>query len=307
MSTTHIEQFRVAIEASGMVPPDHIEPDGRLKRFSPAGKRGDLAGWCVLFDDGVAAGVFGNWKTGLHSTWCGKSSDVMTEAERHALRQHLRTAKLQRDAELAQRHQEASYTAMQRWQAAAPAVQHPYLLAKGVRAHGLRIDGSQLLVPVRNGGVLTSLQTIYPDSAKRFLSGGRTRGGYHAIGTLVQAQALVLAEGYATAATVFEATGLPVAMCFNSGNLLAVARTLRSKHPELALLVAADDDHRTEGNPGITAATDAALSVGGLVVKPQFPAHRPPKATDFNDLAALAGLSAVRACFAESMEGIAPC
>ena len=305
MSSTHIEQFRVAIEASGMVPPDHIEPDGRLKRFSPAGKRGDLAGWCVLFDDGVAAGVFGNWKTGLHSTWCSKSSDVMTEAERHALRQHLRTAKLQRDAELAQRHQEASYTAMQRWQAAAPAVQHPYLLAKGVRAHGLRIDGSQLLVPVRNGGVLTSLQTIYPDGAKRFLSGGRTRGCYHSIGVL--AQVLVLAEGYATAATVFEATGLPVAVCFNSGNLLAVARTLRSKHPELALLVAADDDHRTEGNPGITAATDAALSVGGLVVKPQFPAHRPPKATDFNDLAALAGLSAVRACFAESMEGIAPC
>ena len=306
MSAAHIEQFRAAIEAAGMVPPDHIEADGRLKRFSPTGKRGDVAGWCVLFDDGVTAGVFGNWKTGLHSTWCSKSSDVMTEAERHALRQHLRTAKLQREAELVQRHQEASNTAMQRWQAAAPAVQHPYLLAKGVSAHGLRIDGDRLLVPVRDAkGTLASLQTIYPDGAKRFLSGGRTRGCYHSIGAL--AQVLVLAEGYATAATVFEATGLPVAACFNSGNLLAVARALRNKHPELALLVAADDDHRTEGNPGITAATDAALSVGGLVVKPQFPAHRPPKATDFNDLAALAGLSAVRACFAESMEGIAPC
>ena len=306
MSTAHIDQFRAAIEAAGMVPPDHIEPDGCLKRFSPTGKHGDLAGWYVLFCDGITAGVSGNWKTGLHSTWCAKSDNVMTEAERHALRQHLRAAKLQRDAELVLRHQEASHSAMQRWQAAAPAVQHPYLQAKGVSAHGLRIDGNRLLVPVRSSdAALASLQTIYPDGTKRFLPGGRMRGCYHAMGAL--GTVLVLAEGYATAATIFEATGLPVAVCFNSGNLLAVARALRSKHPALALLVAADDDHRTEGNPGLHAATAAALAVGGFVVKPQFPAHRPPKATDFNDLAALAGLGAVRACFAESMEGITTC
>lgn len=91
---------------------------------------------------------------------------------------------------------------------------------------------------------------------------------------------------------------LIVAVAFNSGNLLPVAVALRAKYPELALVVAADDDHRTEGNSGITAATAAALAVGGFVVKPLFPADRPPKATDFNDLAALAGLGAVRARFA---------
>ena len=301
-----LDQFRAAIKAAGMEPPDTLHADGQLHRFSPTGKRADLAAWYVLHDDGLAAGVYGCWRTGMQATWCSKSDTALTEAERVALREQVRSAQRQRDAEQALRRQQASHTAMQRWTAAAPAVQHPYLLAKGVGAHGLRVEGGLLLVPLRTtDAALASLQTIYPDGTKRFLPGGRMRGCYHAIGAL--GAVLVLAEGYATAASIFEATGLPVAVCFNSGNLLPVAAALRAKHPALALLVAADDDHRTDGNPGLHAATAAALAVGGLVVKPQFPSHRPPKATDFNDLAALAGPGAVRACFAESMEGMTPC
>ena len=97
-----------------------------------------------------------------------------------------------------------------------------------------------------------------------------------------------------------------MAVAFDSGNLLPVAAALRAKYPALLLALAADDDHRTEGNPGLSAATAAAWAVGGFVVKPQFPADRPPKASDFNDLAALAGLDAVRACFAELLEAM-PC
>ncbi len=306
MTAAHLDPFRAAIEAAGMVPPDHIEANGLLHRFSPTGKRGDLAAWYVLHDDGLAAGVYGCWRSGLQATWCSKSEHAMTQAERLALREQVRSAQRQRDAEQALRQQQASHTALQRWQAAAPAVQHPYLQAKGVRAHGLRIEGEWLLVPLRTtGAVLASLQTIRADGSKRFLGGGRTRGCYHAIGH--PKGVLVVAEGYATGATVHECTGHAVAVAFNSGNLLAVASALRQKYPELALLVAADDDHRTEGNPGLSAATAAALAVGALLVKPQFPADRPPQATDFNDLAALAGPGAVRACFAESMEGMTPC
>lgn len=297
-----LDQFRAAIKAAGMEPPDTLHADGHLHRFSPTGKRSDRAAWYVLHNDGLAAGVFGCWRSGLQSTWCGKPECDLTEAERSAQREQVRAAQRQRDTEQALRRQQASHTAMQRWQAAAPAVQHPYLLAKGVGAHGLRVEGGLLLVPLRTtDAALASLQTIRPDGTKRFLPGGRMRGCYHAIGAL--GAVLVLAEGYATAASIFEATGLPVAVCFNSGNLLPVARALRRKYPELVLLVAADDDHRTDGNPGLHAATAAALAVGGLVVKPQFPSRRPPKATDFNDLAALAGPGAVRACFAELLEG----
>ena len=132
------------------------------------------------------------------------------------------------------------------------------------------------------------------------LPGGRVKGCYHAIAK--PHGALVVAAGYATAASVHEATGHAVAVAFNTANLLPVCRALREKYPRLALLLAADDDHRTEGNPGLSAATEAALAVGARVVRPQFPADRPPKATDFNDLAALAGLGAVRACFDELLK-----
>lgn len=300
-----LDQFRAAIKAAGMEPPDTLHADGHLHRFSPTGKRSDRAAWYVLHTDGVAAGVFGCWRTGLQSTWCSKPECDLTEAERSAQREQVRAAQRQRDTEQALRRQQASHTAMQRWQAAAPAVQHPYLAVKGVSAHGLRVQGGTLLVPVRSAaGVLTSLQTIYSDGTKRFLPGGAVQGCYHALGALTGT--LVVCEGFATGASIFESTGLPVAVCFNSGNLLPVARALRCKYPALALLVAADDDWRTEGNPGLTAARHAALAVGAQVVAPQFPAERPPKATDFNDLAALAGPGTVRACFAELLEGT-PC
>lgn len=295
------DQFAQAMASAGLTPPDAIHADGLLHRFSPTGKRGDLAAWYVLHDDGVSAGVFGCWRSGLQETWCSRADSALTPAERQALLEKVRAAQRQRDAEQALLHQQAGAVALLRWRAAGPAGQHPYLAAKGVRAHGLRADADRLLVPLRDtSGTLASLQTIYPDGSKRFLLGGRMRGCYHAIGTL--GGALVVAEGYATGASIHEATGLPVAVAFNAGNLLPVARALRRKHHTLALLVAADDDWRTEGNPGMTAAQHAALAVGAGVVVPHFPADRPPKATDFNDLAALAGLDAVRACFAESLE-----
>lgn len=295
------EQFAQAMASAGLTPPDAIHADGLLHRFSPTGKRGDLAAWYVLHEDGVAAGVFGCWRTGLQETWCNRAESALTPAERQALLEKVRAAQRQRDAEQVLLHKQAGAVALLRWRAAGPAEQHPYLAAKGVRAHGLRADADRLLVPLRDtSGTLASLQTIYPDGSKRFLLGGRMRGCYHAIGTL--GSALVVAEGYATGASIHEATGLPVAVAFNAGNLLPVARELRRRHRALDLLVAADDDWRTEGNPGMTAAQHAALAVGAGVVVPHFPADRPPKATDFNDLAALAGLGAVRACFAESLE-----
>ena len=155
-----------------------------------------------------------------------------------------------------------------------------------------------MLVPLRDtAGKLHSLQTITPDGEKRFK--GRMKGCYHAIGSKPD-DMLVIAEGYATGASIHEATGWPVAVAFNAGNLGPVAMALHKAYPALTLVMAADDDHhQTEGNPGLTAARQAALAVGGFVVAPQFPADRPPKATDFNDLAAIAGLSAVRTCFFE--------
>ena len=303
MSAAIEAAFQAAIAATGLTPPEAIHADGLLHRYSATGKRGDTSAWYVLHLDGLAAGVFGCWRAGLTSTWCSKPVDTLSEAERSAHRERIKAMQRQRDAEEKQRQQSEADKARTRWLAADTRCNHPYLARKGVQAHGIRQDGNTLLVPLRDtAGVLHSLQTITQDGDKRFK--GRMRGCYHPMGR--PQGMLVVAEGYATAASIHEATGHAVACAFNAGNLLPVAAALRAKYPALLLVLAADDDHRTEGNPGLAAATAAALAVGGFVVRPQFPADRPPRATDFNDLAALAGLGAVRACFAELLEAM-PC
>ena len=304
MNITAIEQhFSAAIAGAGLQPPDDVRADGQLHRFSTTGKRGDTSAWYVLHADGIAAGVFGCWKAGLTSTWCSKAADDMTEAERSAHRERIRAMRAQRDADEKQRHQCEADKAGSRWLAAATRCQHPYLTRKGVRAYGIRQDGDVLLVPLRcTAGLMHSLQSITADGDKRFK--GRMKGCYHAIGR--PQGVVIVGEGYATCASIHAATGHAVACAFNAGNLLPVAVALRRKYPDLVLVLAADDDHRTEGNPGVTAATAAALAVGGYVVKPLFSAARLPGHTDFNDLHSLDGLAAVRACFAELWEGI-PC
>lgn len=292
-----IEHFRFAMIAAGLGAPDVIHDDGLIHRFSPDGKRGGLSAWYVIYSDGNPAGAAGCWKAGLHFTWGAKPENAMTPAERDAHRQRIKAMRLQRDETEANRQLEEADKAIARWHEGSRPKAHPYLARKGVQACGIRQDGQTLLIPLRDtAGKLHSLQTITPDGEKRFR--GRVKGCYHAIGCK-SGDLLVIAEGYATGATVHEATGWPVAVSFNAGNIGPVAVALHKAYPALTLVMAADDDHLTLGNPGLTAARQAALAVGGLVVVPQFPAHRPEKATDFNDLAALAGLSAVRACFFE--------
>ena len=187
------------------------------------------------------------------------------------------------------------------WKASTPAPDdHPYLVRKGIKAHGLRLYKGALVAPMRADAELHSLQFIRADGTKRFLKGGRVAGCYCNIGDANGAAALCIGEGFATAASIYEATGLPVAVSFNAGNLEPVAKSLRAKFPNVSVIVCADDDIRTEGNPGITKATTAARSVGGKVAIPDFGVDRPDGATDFNDLAEHRGLQAVERAIANA-------
>ncbi len=298
--TDPTEQFRGAILAAGLNPPDEIHPDGTLHRFPGNGRRGDNSGWYVLHTDGVPAGAFGCWREGFTQDWCSKTPDTMTQAEREAHRQRVAAMRQQREADTAERQQQAAQTAATRWQVATPVTAHPYLTAKGVNAYGLRLEGEGLLIPMRDAaGTLHSLQVIDPGGGKRFQSGGRVKGCYHPIGK--PDGVLIVCEGYATGASIHEATGHAVAVAFNAGNLLEVAQALHGKYPALRLILAADDDWRTDGNPGMTKAKEAAQAVDGGLAIPTFPADRPDKATDFNDLHRLSGPQAVRECIEQAV------
>lgn len=172
-------------------------------------------------------------------------------------------------------------------------MKHPYLAAKTIRPFGIRQLRESLLVPVRDAaGTLHGLQFILPDGTKRFKSGTAVTGCYHALGR--PNGRILIAEGFATGATLHEITGHAVACAFNAGNLKAVAEALKRKYPDTVLFICADDDQATAGNPGLTKASEAARAVDGLLVVPCFPDTRKQQDTDFNDLARLAGTEAVR-------------
>ncbi len=293
--TPATEQFRAAIHGAGLHPPEVIEPDGKLHRFASNGKRGDDGGWYVLHGDGLPAGAFGDWRSGINETWSAEVGRNLTPTEQAAHRARIEAMRREREAEDTRRHAEAASKAATIWKAAKPALEdHPYLVKKSIKTHGLRVHGGALVIPMRDGAELHSLQFIDPDGDKRFLTGGRVTACYYSIGTTKEAKKLCIAEGFATGATIHEATGYPVAVAFNAGNLEAVARALRAKQPGLALILCADDDAATEGNPGLTKATAAARSIDARVAIPDFGADRPEGATDFNDLALHRGAEAVK-------------
>jgi len=195
-----------------------------------------------------------------------------------------RAEKVRREAEAqrVERQEKAAQRAQKLLSAASlEAGRHAYLVKKQVGAHGVNFDGYRLLIPMRAiEGRLWNLQCIDPRGGKRFLAGGRVTGLFHGIGRLV-ASTLVICEGYATGATLYEETGHAVAVAFNAGNLKPVAQALRERYPEASLILAADNDRHTPGNPGVAKAHEAALAVGGRVAVPEFDDDEP--GTDWND------------------------
>lgn len=294
------QQFRDAIQAAGLSPPDVIESDGKLRRFASNGKHGDDAGWYLMYGDGIPAGSFGDWRTGLAQTWRADIGRTPTPAEEAAHLARIERARREREADDAARKTAAASNALSIWNAAKPVTSHPYLSRKQVKAYGLRVKDDRLIVPMRDGGEIHSLQFIDADGEKRFLTGGRVKGSYHSIGK--PDRVLCVCEGFATGATIHEATGHAVAVAFNAGNLEPVTMALRAKFPALQLIVCADDDAQTPGNPGLSKATAAAKSAGALLAIPDFGANRPEGASDLNDLGALLGLDAVKQAIARAIE-----
>jgi putative DNA primase/helicase len=203
----------------------------------------------------------------------------------------------------------AAEQALALWEASSEVIDRnaaPYLMRKRVRPYGVRFNADNwLLVPLRDAaGVLWNVQRIAPakpsrGSDKFFAKGGRKSGLWHMCGDPTGAAVLLMAEGYATAATVHEATGRPAVVAFDAGNLAHVAKALRIQYPNALLVICGDDDVATfeaKGhNPGREKAMAVAKAVQGLAV---FPDQLPEGGSDFNDmyqhLGGAAGLEAVR-------------
>lgn len=161
------------------------------------------------------------------------------------------------------------------------------------------------MVPVVNeAGKIQSLQFILPEQLKNktnkfFLKGGKTRGCYCTLPAKDGKKdgVLLVAEGFATAASLRLATGYAALAAFFAGNLLAVAQMARRKYPDREIILCADNDIATEGNPGVAKATMAARAVNGkLAICPVYN----NKPTDFNDLYRLKSAEAVKGVIEEA-------
>ena len=216
-------------------------------------------------------------------------------------------------------HLRVSKTAQRIWRNAAPAsLAHPYLAAKGITdpavLGGIRQSEYQgvlnLQIPIYRDGTLYNLQSISPDGGKHFLKDGLKSGGYTVVGDAADtARGIVVAEGFATAASIHQATGKPVVVAFDAGNMVTVSETLAKNLPQdIPVTIAVDND---ASGTGLAKARQAAALFGdrAKAVQPEFTMTqiqqfqrengldgkgRPKLPSDFNDLHKLAGVAAVR-------------
>jgi putative DNA primase/helicase len=285
-----LRQFHNALEGRGILVEGGPVADGQIHRAPTAAKpRKKDAAYCLHLDGSIPAGWFQNWRDGVGpETWRADIGRRYSEAEESEYRKLIARQRNEREAEADKRYAEARKRASAIWNAIASATDHPYLVRKGIEPHGVRIKSDKLIIPARDtAGTLHTFQYIDAEGRKRFLKGGAVAGHYFDIGGLTEGAPLCICEGFATGASIHQATGYPVAVAFDCGNLEAVARSLKDKHPELPFIVCADNDTETDGNPGLTKARTAALAIDAELCFPNG-------VVDFNDLHAEAGLDAVR-------------
>ncbi len=304
--------FAVTLERLGLRVEGRPVMDGVLRRVPVEGDRGrQRSGAYVGHLDGWPAGYARNHRTGAEERWRADATHSLRPNERAALARKAAAVAERRARARLEAQRSAARLATRMWEVARPAASHPYLAAKGVAAHGLRVDArGVLLVPVcGSDGRLWGLQRIRRDGTKLFLKDARTEGGHFLIGTLAPGRPLIVAEGYATGATLYEATGRPVAVAFNAHNLLAVASGYRALDRDRPIVVAGDDDHHLPRrrpplpNVGRDAAHAVAAVVGGIAVIPCFAGD--DSGTDWNDLARRSGLACVREAIEGAMKGFA--
>ena len=299
---------------------------GRLRRCQVKDET-ERRGWYHLHEmrlaDGneLIVGSYGVWRgSNNNATKVELAKTELSQEQRDSLRKRL--AEDKRLSEVARKAdaERAADQAGAAWRQCTEQGDCDYLQRKGVGAHGVRFSpsGSMLIPMLDVAGKVHGLQVIRSRGAAQAGAGqgGRRRlekeywpkglikkSRFHLLGMASGAAVILVAEGYATGASLFEATGLPVAVAFDAGNLAPVAAVLRNRYKTAKLLICADDDTWSEGNPGVTAASAAAMEVGGAFMAPIFadPAARQAayeakgsKLTDFNDLHALEGLHMVR-------------
>lgn len=285
--------FAQAIAESGLTPPEIVKADGKIHRFATHPNGRDDAGWYVLYGDGWPAGAFGDHRSGEMHRWKAPKDVALSSGwSRGSLepnRYYVRTRERDEHQRAAQERAANIWLGSKQ-----PDLDHPYLVSKGIPPTLIRQVDDRLVIPIDDplNGSLMSLQFVYPEGQKRYLSGAKRAGGLLYIPGA--GPKVCVCEGYATGITIHMATGSNVVVAFDCGNLTAVLLSVRAHYDGASIVVCADDDIATPGNPGLSKAKEAADLTGAILASPLFDSHRDPTDTDFNDMYRRYGLVSVR-------------
>lgn len=319
---------------------DSLEIDShRPRRCKVTGdQRKEKRGWYWLSSinvggDNLITGAYGIYvgnDNGKQTVKISKDKrDRLTPDQISAQKIRQQEAKKRAEAERQKEADKAAATAVSNWKKALLQGESEYLQRKKIEAHGVRFTATgALVIPMADNDRIRGLQIIYPKGHDRQKKLGRDKefwpagiqmqGTYHLIGK--PKEILLIAEGYATAASLYEATGLAVAVVWSANNILPACQALKKTFRRAKQLICADDDYlqkcseckqytlittencqhcgqpHRKSNAGISNAQSAAIAVNGAWITPQFSHNRPTDkkgSTDYNDLHVIEGLDKV--------------
>lgn len=315
--------FMEHMRQSGLVPPREIIPDGKIHRFSSSGRPRDDAGWYVFYADPVAPfGYYGDWRGNTPRRWEVELGRELTAEERKRIRSERVRIQSAVQMEVQEQQAAAAERAVKVWKLGEPArADHPYLVRKqvepvatlrelplkhlkellGYHPHGRGefLQGRVLLVPVKVGGGLATLEFIDEAGTKSALFHGAKSGGYWATEALPPAGRVFVAEGVATALSLRMALGVPVAAALSANNFRKAGEALLKEHPDRELVLMADMG--PDGCPPDGALVAQAHLGCALLI----PSLRFPDKTDFNDLHVQHGLEVLRADLEKALASLA--
>lgn len=285
----------------GMKPPPAL-PVNQLIRFPDAhnlanGKPNGRDGWAIYFeytadDDTIGICVFGSWHGEPDQfIWASKHETAMTGRELKEYHDRIAAARAEQEVLKYKRQEIAKEECAGIFKGLQPISGNDYTRKKGFKpVQGYDRNGV-IVVPIYHNDELCSLQYISPDGSKKFHTGGRIKGGYLKLEGTDRSK-LFICEGWSTGCSILEATNCTVYVAFNAGNLYEVCQHVKNTESGY-ICIAADDDYETEKNTGLDAAQNCADVFGFDIKAPVFTSEK--RGTDFNDMAQIEGLEAVKA------------
>jgi len=300
-----ISELVTEMQSQGLLV-NHLEITGEIVRVPVgelAGVKADTnqkSGYYVVNEvNGNYFATFGNWKTGFEGKWSSVNHQAMTSQQRDDLQRQLQEAKERAEETKKQRHNEVAKKVKGWFDSYTNVVQHEYLTNKKVKNYGLKQHQDSLVCGVYSTtGDIRSLQFIDKKGQKKFVSDSEIKGNIFLIGAEIKdipkLDRIILAEGYSTSATIYEATQIPVACVFSANFVMAVALQIR-RLSGARIVIALDND---ESGVGEKKAQECVQAVNNSCLR------LPSEIGDFNDLYLKHGLDKVKSEIMEHKLGI---